>query len=96
MFWLKTVFAQYCSDKVKIKSGNRQFWQTWATLIAPNLYLISILGICPGDKVPTLANPLFCACPPGSIQLLDDRCAICEVGEEVANEDQTECVGMFE
>ena len=55
-----------------------------------------IVGICPGDKVPTSENPLLCRCPAGSIQLLDDRCAMCTIGEEVPNEDQTACVGMFE
>ena len=55
-----------------------------------------ILGICPGDKVPTSANPLLCTCPPGTIQLLDDKCSMCAVGEEVPNEEQTACVGMLD
>ena len=62
-----------------------------------SIYISSkFLGICPGDKVPTSENPLLCRCPAGSIQLLDDRCAMCTIGEEVPNEDQTACVGMFE
>ena len=46
--------------------------------------------------MPTSANQLLCACPAGSTQLLDDRCEMCVIGEEVPNEDQTACVGRFE
>ena len=53
-----------------------------------------ILGICPGHKVPTSENNLLCSCPKGSIEAPDDKCIMCTVGEEVPNEDQTECVGM--
>ena len=51
------------------------------------------LGICPGNKVPTSANPLFCACPEDSIEVFDDMCIKC--GDNVPNEEQSECVGML-
>ena len=53
-----------------------------------------IVGICPGDKVPTLTNPLLCTCRKDSIEISNDKCVMCSVGEEVPNEDQTACVGM--
>ena len=55
-----------------------------------------ILGICPGDKVPTAVDPLLCACRQDSIELLDHRCAMCTIGEEVPNEDQSKCVGKLD
>ena len=55
---------------------------------------LKIAGICPGDKVPTLTNPLLCACRKDSIEISNHKCVMCSVGEEVPNEDQTACVGM--
>ena len=51
------------------------------------------LGICPGNKVPKLENPLHCACPNDSIEVEDDYCIKC--GDDVPNEEQSECVGMI-
>ena len=58
--------------------------------------MIWILGICPGDKVPSAANELWCTCSSDAIEAADHKCIVCTVDEEVPNEDQTECVGMLD
>ena len=55
-----------------------------------------ILGICPGDKVPSAENELWCTCSSDAIEAADHKCIVCTVDEEVPNEDQTECVGMWD
>ena len=66
-----------------------------STFIVSNLDL-KLSGNCPGDKVPTSENELLCTCRSDSIELLDDKCVMCSIGEEVPNEDQSACVGMLE
>ena len=52
-----------------------------------------ILGICPGDKIPSLENELWCTCPSDSIEVDNDKCVVCN--GEVPNAEQTACVGMI-
>ena len=52
-----------------------------------------ILGICPGDKIPSPENPLWCSCPSDSIEVYKDKCVVCN--GEVPNAEQTACVGML-
>ena len=54
-----------------------------------------ILGICPGDKIPSLENPLWCNCPSDAIKAADHKCVVCTGDGEVPNEEQSECVGKL-
>ena len=68
----------------------------YATFIAGLHILIHISGICPGDKVvKSSEDPSTCVCPMGYIEGMDDKCFECGEGQ-IANENQTGCVGMLE
>ena len=55
--------------------------------------LIQISGICPGSKKPSTEDQTLCICPSDTIEGSDDKCIECAEGE-VANDNQTMCVGM--
>ena len=55
-----------------------------------------VLGICPGDKIPSLDNPMWCSCPPDAIEGASNKCIVCTGDGEVPNDEQSECVGMLD
>ena len=93
MFYLVIIY--------KISAGQRKVQKFWKGNYISTFFIlqllhvhIQILGVCPGDKIKPSEDATFCKCPPGSIEIIEDKCLNCVFGENVANEDQTKCVGM--
>ena len=57
------------------------------------MIFVQFVGVCPGDKIPSSENLLYCVCPSETIKAADHRCLMC--GEGVSNEEQDACVGML-
>ena len=66
------------------------------TFIALPYILIHFVGICPGDKIPSSDNPMWCSCPPDAIEGASHKCIVCTGDGEVPNDEQSECVGMLD